>query len=340
MQASTSIADPTNTNHYDASVAYDTVTGRPGYSLNFTNSSLPPDINLGYTRSEQYLSASGYVFDDQTAKGDLAFYLPYLNKHWKMASGYIYNHVDSVIATGQLYRQGPFATLSYNNWLDPRNEGAGTVFILEQDQYLPGGDNQFAYGRSFLSFTQAWKKWLPDTHRIVFTARGELAPNLPFTNIGNFLSLADSSLGANYLVPLTSSPFLFRGYSNGTFVGRKVVNWNAEYQFSLSRKAHGWGTWPIFSRGWDMAVTFDGIAVDGLSFNDSDLFWYHRNLGHVAMSAGVEGRWNTSLFYAMPVTWIFGLYQGFDDKAGQGLFPFIGLALSDISSIDRLRKTP
>jgi hypothetical protein len=340
MQASTSISDPTNTNHYDASVAYDTVTGRPGYSLNFTNSSLPPDINLGYTRSEQYLSASGYVFDDQNATGSLAFYLPWLNPHWKMSAGYTYDHVDSAIASDQLYRQGPIATLSFNDWLDPRNEGAGTSLVLQHTQYLPGANNQFAYGRSFASLTQAWKKWLPPTNRIVLTLRGEVSPDLPFTDIGNFLSLADSSLGANYLVPLTNSPFLFRGYPNGTFVGRKVLNWNAEYQLSLSRKASGWGTLPIFSRGWDLAVTFDGIAVDGLSFNGSDLLWHYRDMSQIALSAGLEARWNSSLFYSMPVTWIFGLYNGFDQKSGTGLFPFFGLALSDISSIDRLRKTP
>lgn len=196
------------------------------------------------------------------------------------------------------------------------------------------------YGRSFLSITQAWKKWLPPTHRIVLTARGEFAPDLPIGNGGNFLSLADSSLGANYLVPLTSSPFLFRGYPNGTFVGREIVNWNAEYQFSLSRKASGWGTLPIFSRGWDMAIVFDGIGVNGYSFNPSDLLYHYRDISDIALSAGVEARWNTSLFYAMPVTWIFGLYNGFDQTSGTGLFPFIGLALSDVSSIDRLRKSP
>ena len=230
------------------------------------------------------------------------------------------------------------ATLTYNNWLDPRVEGAGTVVVFEQDQFLPGGDEQVAYGRSLMSITQAWKKWLPPTHRIVMTARGELSPDLPFTNFGNFLSLADGSLGANYLIPLTNSPFLFRGYPNGTFVGRKIINWNAEYQFSLSRKARGWGTLPVFSRGWDLAVVFDGIGVDGASYNASDQVYYHRDLSEIALSAGLEARWNSSLFYSMPVTWIFGLYNGFDQKSGTGLFPFIGLAFSDISSIDRLRK--
>jgi hypothetical protein len=334
MQAATSIADPTGTNKYDASISYDTVTGRPGYSLLYTNSSLPPDIDLGYSRAENYLSASGYVLDEQIATGDLAFYLPWLGRHWKMSTGYMYDRLDSPLSSAALNRQGPTATLSFNNWLDPREEGAGTIVILSHEQFLPA-DNQVAYGRSLVSLTQAWKKWLPPTHRIVLTARGMVAPDLPF---GSILSLGDGSLGANYLVPLTNSPFLFRGYPNGTFVGRKIVNWNAEYQFSLSRNAKGWGTLPIFSRGIDGAIVFDGIGVDGASYSANDQIYYRRDISQIALSAGLEARWNTSLFYSMPVTWILGLYNGFDERAGTGLFPFIGIAFSDLSSIDRLRN--
>lgn len=335
MQAITSVSDPTGTNMYNASLSYDTVTGRPSYSFQYTNASLPPDIDLGYVRSETYLAASGYVLDQQTLQGDLSFYLPGLSRHWKLLTGYMHDRIESpIISGGSLNRQGPIATLSFNDWLDTRTEGAGTSVQLTHQQFLHG-PKQIPYGRSFASFTQAIKHWLPDSHRLVFTARGMLAPDMPASDI---ISLGDGSLGANYLVPLINSPFLFRGYGNGTFVGRRVVNWNLEYQFPISRHAGGWGTFPLFTRGWDGAVVFDGIGVDGYSYKYSDDTYHRRSLGNIAMSAGLEGRWNTTIAYGLPVTWIFGLYQGFDKTAGQGLFPFIGIAFSDMSAIDKMSQ--
>lgn len=335
MQAITSVADPAGINMYNASLSYDTVTGRPSYSFQFTNASLPPDIDLGYVRSETYLAASGYVLDQQTLQGDLSFYLPGLNRHWKMLTGYLKDRIESPILNGGVFnRQGPIATLTYNDWLDTRTEGAGTSIQLTQQQFLHG-KNQIPYGRSFMSFTQAFKRWIPDSHRIVLTGRAMFAPDLPENEI---ISLGDGSLGANYLVPLINSPFLFRGYGNGTFVGRRVLNWNLEYQFPISRYAGGWGTFPLFTRGWDGAIVFDGIGVDGYSYRYSDDTYHRRSLGNIAMSAGVEARWNTTIAYGLPVTWILGLYQGFDKTSGRGLFPFIGIAFSDMSSIDKMSQ--
>lgn len=334
MQAITSVADPAGINSYNASLSYDTVTGRPSYSFQYTNASLPPDIDLSYIREQSYLSASGFVLDEQTAQGDFSFFLPGMGRHWKMLTGYMLDHIDSPLGSQNLNRQGPVVTLSYNNWNDSFAEGAGTSLQLTQEQFLHG-PNQAAYGRSYASFTQAWKKWLPQTHRIVLTGRGMLAPNLPVSDI---LSLGDGSLGANYLVPLTNSPFLFRGYGNGTFVGRRVINWNLEYQFPLMTEATGWGTLPVFFRGMDGAVVFDGIGVDGYGYDHKDDLYHSRKLGNIALSTGFEARLNTTLAYQLPVTWIVGLYEGFDKTAGQGLSVFLGLAFSDLSAIDQMRQ--
>jgi hypothetical protein len=148
--------------------------------------------------------------------------------------------------------------------------------------------------------------------------------------------LGDGTIGANYLVSLFNSPFLFCGYPSGTFIGRKLVNWNLEYQFPVYRSYSGWGTAPLFSRTWEGAVFFDGVSVDGAALH-SDKNYYRRDLSHFAVSTGIEARWNTTLAYNLPITAIFGAYFGFDGDIGNNIMPFVGLAVSDLSGVDKTR---
>jgi WD40-like Beta Propeller Repeat len=335
MQAATSMSDPVGVNTYTASVDYDTITSHGGFGFQYVNSSLPPDIELSYLRSEQWLGVLGITQMDETYIGDLAFYIP--GTRLKGMVGYMHDHVDSPF-DGFLTRQGPIATLTYSNWDDPRAEGAGTILQIAQEQFVGGGTApDLVYGRTFVQAVQGWRKGLPSGHRIVLTAKAAVAPNLPFSDV---ISLGDSSLGANYLVSLSSAQFLFRGYNNGTFVGRRVANWNLEYQFPMSKNYHGWGTFPLFSRGWDGLFFFDGIGVEGAAYDpvQNQNGYYARKLSDVALSTGFEAHWNTTFAYQLPVTAIFGLYFGFDDQARDSIMPFIGLALSDISAITNLRE--
>jgi Tol biopolymer transport system component len=333
FQGATEQHDPAGINRYALSAAYDTVTKRGSYGIQYVNASLPPDIELSYIKSEQYLGASGFVLDTQSAGGNLAFYLPGMSKHWKATTGYTGDRINTPF--GKNYnRQGPLASLFYSTWDDPRSEGAGTIVGLSHQEFLSGSD-QLHYGRSSLTLEQAWHLGLPKGHRIVTQTRVALAPKLPFSSL---LSLGDSSLGANYLVSLSNSMFLFRGYPSGTFVGRKTLNANFEYQFPLSTSTFGFGTKPLFVRGWDAAFFVDAIAVDGASYDSQLSIYRRRTLGEFALGTGFEAKWNTTVAYEMPLTWILGLYFGFDDKAQNAVMPFLGIAASDLSTIDHLRK--
>jgi hypothetical protein len=333
LQGMTEHQDPAGINSYALSLAYDTVTHRGSYGAQYRNASLRPDIELSFIKSENYLGASSLVLTDQNANAGLRFYMPWLSPKWQGNVGYM---TDQVQAPGvsDINRQGPFASLTYSSWTDPREESAGTIFQIGHQEYL-SAPNSIHYGRTTLGATQGFTHGLPKSHRIYAAVQGSFAPDLPNNQL---ISLGDGSLGANNLVTLSSAQFLLRGYPTGTFVGRSVANWNLEYQFPISKKTHGWGTFPWFSRGWDAAIILDGLMTDGASYNPTDEFYHRRKFSDVALGTGFEGRWNTTVAYDLPLTWILGLYFGFDDKSQNNIMPFIGVAASDITAIDHLRK--
>ena len=80
------------------------------------------------------------------------------------------------------------------------------------------------------------------------------------------------------------------------------------------------------------------FRVDGGSYDLGQDVYFRRRLSDFALSTGVEARWNTTVAYDLPLTWIAGLYFGFDDLAHNTVMPYIGIAVTDISNISHLKK--
>ena len=150
--------------------------------------------------------------------------------------------------------------------------------------------------------------------------------------------LGDRSIGGNYLVSLANSEYLLRGYPTGAFVGRKILNASLEYTFPLIKTLVGYGTFPVFVRNMDLALSYDTLSVDG-GAKDIRLQKYYRSyLSRFYSGAGFELRFNSTAAYHLPISLILGGYYGFTERFGGGFSPFVGLGLGSLSALEN--KTP
>lgn len=322
IQGQTWNYDPVGRNRYNLLGAYDTVTRRGSYGANFTNSSLPTNITLAYSKMETYLGASGAVFDSQMASVSFAQYWPFQNRNLQWSVGGLW------LDTLGLYHQiGPTVVWQYSHMDNPFNRWLGYHIEFSHTEYLPK-ENYVSYGRSYLHL--ASQIGLGGGHRIEFQTRAALAPRLPFRDT---VILGDRSLGGNYLVNLANSNFLLRGYPSGEFVGRKLLNANLEYVFPPFRLDKGYGTFPLFLQDLELALYADAIAVDGAAYDVPLQSYVVQDLQHFHMGTGGEFRLNTNAFYHLPLSLILGLYYGLSQRYGGGFTPFIGIGMGDLASL-------
>ena len=119
-----------------------------------------------------------------------------------------------------------------------------------------------------------------------------------------------------------------RGYQSGAFIGKNLITASAEYRFPLSYTYRGFGTAPFFIQRWHGAAFVDALTLDGFSYDFEARRRVEAKLGKVFLGTGVEARADTTVFYHVPIQFIFGLYYGADAQTNPyGLFPFIGLGM-------------
>jgi hypothetical protein len=330
FQGSTFNSDPAGRNSYSAFASIDTITQDPSYGLTYTNSSTPVDIGVSYERLISYLGASSYTLKGQYATLDFSQFWPFNDRSFKWDVGGNWSELESGVA----YRRiGPNVGFSFNRLQNPWNSWYGVLLEGNQTQYLPEG-NYFSYGRSYLHMTNLFQ--LGAGQRVLLQMRAAYAPQLSLDQV---VALGDRNIGANYLVSLVNSDFLLRGYPSGEFVGREIVNANLEYTLSLI-DAFGVGTFPLYLRNLEMTLFMDTMAVDGGGIipDRSTSTYFRTRLDQYFSSAGGELRFNTTVAYQMPVTFILGAYYGLNTQFGGGFMPFLGLGLGSLGNLRD--KTP
>ncbi|MGE0528991.1 MAG: hypothetical protein AB7P49_18180, partial [Bdellovibrionales bacterium] len=329
LQGLTGSRDPAGRNHYSLMGAFDTVTNKASYGVNYLNSSLPTDISLDYAKTQSYLGASGLTIESDSAGLGLSSHWPFGSRNTKWGLGGVWMQTTSATTFRRL---GPEASLVYSRLQSPLNgafgwhlEGRHRQF-LEQDGYL-------AYGHSYLHTAGLGN--LGGGHRLFGQARGALAPDLP---LARSIDLGDRNVGGNYLISLANSSFLLRGYPSGSFVGRRVVNGNLEYVLPARELGRGFGTFPLFLRGFEIALFGDAMAVDGAGFDLDRELYIRSHLSEWYLGSGAEMRLNTTIAYHLPLSLTLGLYYGFNERFGGGFSPFLGVGVGDLQGIEN--KTP
>lgn len=331
FQGSTGSADPAGRNQYSLFGSYDTITQKPSYGISYVNSSLPTDIGLSYGKSVSYLGASGYILESQNAALSLTNTWPFNSRHTHWSVGGVW--MDTQSGTTTYRRMGPSAGVQYSRMQHPLNSWLGVYASLGHDEFMPADNDYLTYGRTTSHL--ATNIQLGGGHHIVLNARGAFAPRLPMRDV---ISLGDRSIGGNYLVSLTNSDFLLRGYSSGSFVGRKLINANLEYALPLVQTIGGWGTFPVFLKDVELAVFADAMSVDGGAYDPERDAYLRSSLNRFFMGTGGELRINSTTGYHLPISLILGGYYGLNSQFGGGFMPFLGLGLGSLGALQN--KTP
>ncbi len=330
FQGMTANQDPLGRNQYTLNASFDTVTDKPSYGFSYANSSTPVGMGLGYNRSVSYLGASGLVVESQAAAVSLIPEWPFYSRFVNLSLGAGYG--DTKRGAIEYKRLGPTASIEYSRLQNPLNERFGYHAELRHTEYIEQ-DDYLKYARTYAHV--ATQATVFGKQRVFFQARGALAPQQPTNTI---VDLGDRNVGGNYLINLANSNFLLRGYPSGTFVGRKIVNANLEYALPLTDFDKGFGTFPVFLRGLELAFFTDMMAVDGAGYDQGRARYVRTSMSENYVGSGAELRLNTTSLYHLPLSLTFGLYYGFNDRFGGGLSPFFGFGFGGLNPLEN--KTP
>lgn len=325
IQGSTAGTDPVGVNQYLLSGSYDTLTQGSSYGLSYQNNSFPVSIGAFAAKYQEYLGASDATFEKTNLGGQLLGPIPALSQRWTVGTGY--SKSTSKLGRSRDQREGPEAFINYTSLLDRRYSEFGKLFSLSFQKFLSGPD-RVNYDR--LAFSLGKKHTMPfkGDHSLWLGLKGSFANDLPIADLLNF---GDRSLGANYLVNLTESQYLYRGYPSGSLVGRQLLNSNLEYRFPVSDMYFGNGTTPVFFRTLSGVLFVDAMAVDGAYYDlkASDPSYRRTEISEVHFSTGGELRLDTTLGYHLPLTFILGGYYGLSRQMGENFSLFIGIGGQD-----------
>jgi hypothetical protein len=342
VQGTSAVNDPVGRNQYSIFGSYDTVTQKPSYGIDYANRSFPSEIGLGYSKTVRYLTADELTLENQAAAVTITNRWPFNSRYATWSFGGL--SIDTAGAYDDYVRQGPtfgfkYSKLQSSSWFGFHLEG-------HHEEFIVSGEN-LAYGRSRANMAESIS--LGRGHRIFLQTRAAVAPKLPLGNqdlpagtvgraIGTILDLGETTVGGNYLVSLSNSDNLMRGYPSGTFVGRKLINSNLEYSFPLADTIGGTGTFPMYFNDLEMAFFGDAVAVDGAAYDVDIENWRRAHLRQIFTGAGTELRFNTTAAYHLPVTLIVGAYYGFQTQYGGGFSTFLGIGMGSLGGLQD--KTP
>lgn len=329
FQGQTYNMDPVGRNEYSLLGSYDSVTRKGGFGFDYANSSTPATLDLSYSRFQNYLGASGITLENQRARIGAGFFLFPHSKFWRANVSGLWTQIEG---TETVRRLGPGVGLHYSRLENPFSN-RGYAFSVNHREFIPQGQN-LHYGSSSAALEFRTGTGATSSHHFVLNMKAALAPRLPFHQV---VDLGERSLGANYLISLAGGDYLLRGYPSGTFVGRKVLNANLEYQIPLKGYWSGWGTMPLFLRDLEGAAFFDTMAVDGGAYrmdrNPEARGYYRTHLREFYSGTGIEIRLNTTAAYHLPLTITMGLYYGLKNEYSGGFTQFLGITYEGLSAL-------
>ena len=323
-QASTSGGDPVGHHAYAITGAYDSFSHKPSVFGSYTNatSRLAAFTLIGENINE-YLYSTG--LQRQTTAGSIlaSFFLPGLSNHWHGGLGWEYLQTDAL--NYLTVRNGADISLSYKNFeqrgtqISP--ESGGSAGVTHRHYFDKLGN--IGYDETDVSLSKYFSGFLlPEHHVLAFFANAAWAPALDRSILGR------STVGGNYQNGLIQDAFVMRGYQSGVFLGKDMVTGTAEYRFPLLYSYHGLGTTPFFFRRLHAAIFADAITLDGLAYRKDIDAYQRESFGTFHMGTGVELKFDTTVFYFLPVQFIVGGYYGVDRTLNpDNVFPFIGLGI-------------
>ncbi len=323
FSASTGAVDPTGTHSYQLSAEYDTLTTAVSSFAAYTNQATRVPVTLSAYNLYEYIYSGGFIRQTTDVNAIGNFFLKSENNNWHGGLGWDYSDLN---ALGQsLRRNGPEFSFLYSSakqrGLEISPEKGQTV-ALDYRRYL-GALSDYEHDVTTMSLAQYFSKgFLPERHVLALFANASIAPRLGSSAFGV------STIGANYELLPGVRGFVMRGYNSGVFIGRNLLSASAEYRFPLAYNYRGFGTWPVFLRRLHADFFFDALTLDGFAYDYTSSSYDAQKLGYFFYGMGAEMKFDTTLFFQLPVQLIVGLYYGSDPRSDPiGAFPFIGFGL-------------
>ncbi len=338
ISASTSAGDPMGRHSIAASISTDTRIGKPNFFAAYANYTSDIRYVVSFDDFWQRFSSSGLDRHSTTADASGTFYIPSFSNSWRGEVGISHQRDEipsTTTGTDVRIKGGPRVGLI---WQDLSQRGyevspeKGGSMRIAHARYLPELGN-LVYDKTDLSMVaylsraryQSLLGWFPERHSLSASLNVSWLPGL------DRLLLSPSSVSLpieTIALGSASTSFVMRGYPSGSFLGRKLLRGSLEYRLPLTKSYHGFGTWPAFIRRWHAALFADAVTVEGAIY-DFNLGGYRgTNIGNMYSSVGVEARLDSTLFYHLPVQFIFGVHYGFDKRVNpNGAYPIFSIAL-------------
>ncbi|MGZ3721001.1 MAG: hypothetical protein ACXWR1_21710, partial [Bdellovibrionota bacterium] len=317
--ASTSGNDALNYHRYYAIAQYDSRANFPLYEAYYRN--------RVYTTNFHFQADQGndYFLSSKSSNRNSSYSIEAIFPLW-----------DASLAFGTAYRQKRLFGSRSNNVLFFSNLG-----------YDRSGATPSAvapnWGFSFNNYVASYPSSNSDTSFIderpqvqVYT-RGFLPSHS--VSLGAAMGISTNRyLASNYYQgggasPLSSSPYIVRGYPTDTLFGQRVATANIAYSLPLAQVYHGLGTNPVFLDNFGLRFLGDAGSANYMGIYSGKNFLYYEAgdiFSRVIYGAGADLVANGSIFYHVPVSIEAGAHYGTKKQYGGGtLFYFaINLGIS------------
>lgn len=307
VQVLTSGFDPLKKHTYSAMVAWNTYLESADWSLNYLNSVTPLPTQLSASQSHSYLvTKENLILDSLTSLAvDPDTWAFSENIGTEVGWRYLQRTVTGSPSTT---RTGPYASLVFKKisqggeQFTPQEGGGVYLFGVN---YIEG-QNLMSHSQFQIGGVYYFSKFLPKLHALMFRASALYTPEKISSIYGSQTESMDFT--GNDL----STKFLARGYSTGQFFGRNMYNSSVEYRFPVLNIYRGQGTTPIFSRRLWGALVADAVSSDGRAYDAINTRYDVIDSSRIFGGGGVEAHYEATVGYMLPITFVLGLYQGFE----------------------------
>ncbi|MNJ92664.1 translocation protein TolB [compost metagenome] len=310
LSAQTTGFDPLKKHTYSLLGAWDTAINKGSLQGTYLNqTTVLPVLLTSYTRSS-YLGNINNKFEDFSGTLSVLPDMFWLSKYAAAQVGWRY--FERTMSDDTIKRTGPLVSLNYSNYAESGAEispESGTGAYIGAHHYIPA-EGYVAHNQFTLGGTTYLSKFLPKRHAIMLKMNSIYTPEKVPALFGV------STLPLMFIPDNPLPEYVMRGYKNGQFLGKNMVNVNLEYRFPIKNIYGGYGTDPIFLRRLIGSVVADGVALDGFFANDETGAYESVSMKQQFWSAGAEIKMETTLGYLLPVNFVLGYYVAMNTPKG------------------------
>lgn len=301
FSVSTSGQDPSLQHTYNAQLLYDSGIQELSYSMNYLNMTQKWPVLFLSNRYLRSFAGTDETYSNQTHAVAIAPDTSAFSFFGSSQLALLYTKYESRFRMYE--RPGAQLSLAYSNaeqtiWMISPEKGytaqvSATHFLSSSnlESY-----NQFRLkGATYLS---GW--FLPEHHVFSIDAKALLTDQVIPSSLGD---------ASTFFVNELTSNFLIRGYYEGQFIGRNLINSNIEYRFPIAEHQSRNNTFPFFIKRVHGALAYDSLTLDGFAFKESANTDVTVDRSRVFSSVGADLKVDTTVGYILPIQWVVGLHQ-------------------------------